>query len=225
MKAFILLTLSVLTASVFAQKPVADTRRTVTRAQVVPESARAARGLRSSTAQAAAARVNNPLMPALPEFSVQTRAGLAVSSRSLYQNAHWFLLYRPGNCLPCDRLMKVLGAGSGVAAGKSQAYTFLVADKDTASLDRVHSAFPELVNAVWVADATGASTAALKVHSAPVLYAMQGNTVAWSVAGNLGNPDLLEHKATAWLLASTPSAKAAPSTATSSTTSTSSSSH
>jgi hypothetical protein len=168
---------------------------------VVPASARAKPALRASTAQGAAARVNKPLLPTLPDFKLVTRDGLTVSSKSLAQTSNWILIYRRDHCLSCDRLMNALAAGSSVEAGKGQSFAIIVVGKNKAALDTVRANFANLVNATWVSDPAEESTRALKVHAAPVLYGMSGNTISWKLTGNLPSSALVEQRASAWLAA------------------------
>ena len=128
---------------------------TVRRAAVVPESLRAPRALRSSTAQTAAVRVDKPLLHTLPGFTVITRDGLSVSSTSLAKKSNWILVYRHAKCLSCDRLMNTIAAGSGIAAGKAPSYVIVVVGKDKAAFSKVLADYAGLSNATWVSDPTG----------------------------------------------------------------------
>jgi hypothetical protein len=197
----VLLATTPLTA-VSAQTPAAKTRfKGAARPAVeVPMSARPERNLRTSTAQSAAARVNKPPLHALPDFSVVNREGLTVSSKSLVQKSHWLLIYRRDHCLACDRLMNTIVAGSAAQAGMAPAFAVVVVGKDKAALDKVRASYENLANAVWVSDPLESSTTALKLHVAPVIYGMSGDSIVWTVSGSLSDSSLVERQASSWIM-------------------------
>jgi hypothetical protein len=141
------------------------------------------------------------VVPASARAKPALRASTTVSSKSLAQTSNWILIYRRDHCLSCDRLMNALAAGSSVEAGKGQSFAIIVVGKNKAALDTVRANFANLVNATWVSDPAEESTRALKVHAAPVLYGMSGNTISWKLTGNLPSSALVEQRASAWLAA------------------------
>ncbi len=168
----------------------------------VPASLRPSNVARASTAQTAAARINKPGLKTLPDFPVTTRDGLVVSSQTLAQKAHWLLIYRRDNCIPCDRLMNVLAAGSSVEPNQGQSYVIVVDSKEKGGLDKVRATYSSLANASWVADKNAVAIKALKAHGAPILYGMEGANIKWMVPGNLGKPANVDHMAATWVAGS-----------------------
>ena len=177
-----------------------------------PASSMPAAAARTSTAEGAAARGNKPPLKELPDFAVTARDGSAVQAQALTQSKHWLLIYRADNCLPCDRLMNVLAAGATSQQGQGLAYVIVVAGKDKNGLDRVRAQYDTLTNATWVADSSKQFMTALKPRGFPMLYAMDGSKIAWSVPGNLGNPALVEQMTSSWMANSGPKVSATDST-------------
>jgi len=154
---------------------------------------------RTSTVQRVAARGNQPPLKELPGFTVTDRDGHAVTTAKLSQPAHWLLVYRRQNCLPCDRLMNVLAAGGSSGVKSGQPYVILVAGKRADAVDRVRANYSTLSEATWLADRNEQAYAALKPRGTPMIYAMDGSKIAWNVPGNLGNPAKVEKMAASWI--------------------------
>jgi len=152
-----------------------------------------------STAQRMAALNNKPPLTELPAFTATDRDGKPVTARSLSKSTHWILVYRKQNCLPCDRLMNVLAASESPALKGGQPYVILVAGKTSDAVERVRANYSTLTNATWLADKDNRVFAALKPRGAPMIYAMDGSKIAWSVPGNLGNPARVEKIAANWI--------------------------
>ena len=154
---------------------------------------------RLNTAQRVAALNNRPPLKELPAFTVTDRDGHPVAAKTFSHSSHWLLIYRRQNCLPCDRLMNVLAAGDSNTLKSGQPYVILVAGKAPEALEKVRANFSTLSEAKWLADRDEQAFAALKPRGTPIIYAMDGNTIAWDVPGNLGNPATVEKMATAWI--------------------------
>jgi hypothetical protein len=179
-----------------------------------PASARPPRKVRPSTAEDAAVRGQHPPLKALPAFNVNGRDGLAVSSQTLSRQGHWLLILRRDKCIPCDRLMNAIATGNSVQPGGGQAYAVIVVGRQKDGLDTVHAAYSPLANATWVGDTQGQALAAFKPHGYPMLYAMDGSRIAWSVPGTLGDPARVEQRAAAWVAVKAPAAAATTSSST-----------
>jgi hypothetical protein len=161
------------------------------------------------------AAVNNqPPLKELPAFVASDRDGRAVPAATLSHNSHWLLIYRKQDCLPCDRLMNVLAASQSPGLKGGQPYVILVAGKTSDALERVKAKYSTLSDATWLADKDAQALAALKPRGTPDIYAMDGSKIAWSLAGNLGNPAKVEAMTAAWIAsASSSSAPSGSSTA------------
>jgi hypothetical protein len=148
------------------------------------------------------AAVNNqPPLQELPTFTASDRDGKAITAKALTRTSHWLLIYRKQDCLPCDRLMNVLAASESPGLKGGQPYVILVAGRTSDALERVRANFSTLGRATWLADRDAQAYAALKPRGTPVIYAMDGSKVSWSLAGNLGNPARVEAMAASWIAA------------------------
>lgn len=166
---------------------------------------------RLSTAQRMAARNNLPPLKELPAFTATNQDGHAITAKTMVRPTHWLLIYRRQNCLPCDRLMNVLAASESAALKGGAPYVILVAGKNSEAVARVQANFSSLSDATWLADRQGKVFAALKPRGTPMIYAMDGSKVAWTVPGNLGSPAKVEKMAAAWVASSPATAAAATS--------------
>ena len=166
---------------------------------------------RLSTAERMAAANNQPPLQELPDFAVNDQDGKPVAAKVFSRPTHWILVYRRQNCVPCDRLMNVLAASgsSGLSGGKP--YVILVAGKASDAVDRVRANYSTLSQATWLADKDNRAYVALKPRGAPMIYAMDGKKIAWSVPGNLGNPAKVEKMTAAWMTSGGTSAAKVPS--------------
>jgi hypothetical protein len=168
---------------------------------------------RLSTAERMAAVNKQPPLQELPNFAVNDQDGKPVSAKALSRSTHWILVYRRQNCLPCDRLMNVLAASGSSGLGGGKPYVILVAGKASDAVDRVRANYSTLSQATWLADKDDRAFAALKPRGAPMIYAMDGQKIVWSVPGNLGNPAKVEKMTAAWMTSGGTSAAKVSSTA------------
>jgi hypothetical protein len=152
-----------------------------------------------STAQRMAAMNNQPPLRVLPDFNVSDRDGRTVPAKTLQRATHWLLIYRTENCIPCDRLMNVLAASENSGLKSGQPYVVLVAGSTSEALEKVRANYSALSDAAWLGDRNGQALVALKPRGAPIVYAMDGNKIAWSVPGNLGDPARVEKMAASWV--------------------------
>jgi hypothetical protein len=154
---------------------------------------------RLSTAQRMAAANNQPPLTQLPAFTATDQDGHAVTAKTVSRTSHWLLIYRKQNCLPCDRLMNVLAASESASLKTGAPYVILVAGKSSEALARVRANYAGLTGATWLADRDDRVFALLKPRGAPMIYAIDGSKVAWSIPGNLGNPAKVEKMAASWV--------------------------
>jgi hypothetical protein len=164
-----------------------------------PESDKKKGNANFSTAQRMAAINNQPPLKVLPNFNISDSDGHVVTTKTLQRATHWLLIYRTENCIPCDRLMNVLAASDSSDLKNGQPYVVLVAGSKSDSLEKVRAKYSSLSGATWMSDRNGQAVAALKPRGAPILYAMDGNKIAWSVPGNLGDPARVEKMAASWI--------------------------
>jgi hypothetical protein len=162
---------------------------------------------RLNTAERAAVLKNKPPMKQLPSFNVADRDGKPVAAESLTAGKHWLLLYRRQDCLPCDRLMTVLAAGGNPGLNNGLPYVILVAAKTQDGLERVRANYGTLSNATWLVDKNDEALAALKPRGTPMLYAMDGNNIAWNVPGTLGDPTRVQKMAADWIASGSTAAR------------------
>ena len=161
-----------------------------------------------STAQTMAARAEEPLLH-VPAFGVTDIRGQAADINSVRPAGdpagHWLLLYRPERCAVCDKVLAALAASDSPLFKQGASLVVVVKPNGGAAtdgigiLDKMKSAYPSLANAAWVQDADGAAFAALKPHGEPVLYAVSGNDIGWTVHGSMNDPAALERLAHTWL--------------------------
>jgi len=186
----------------------------------IPESARPAVTSAHSTAEAGLPPKRRPAdtLPDLeamqmngvkaPVAHAASHGGSSATSASDKRKGHWLLLYRRENCVPCDALQNALAASASPQMDGGRPYVIVVANKgDTHGgnrLDALRARYSTMSNATWMEDSKGAMIAALKPRGTPMLYAMSGNRIAWSVPGALGDPAMVEHMAAAWLASSDP---------------------
>jgi hypothetical protein len=164
-----------------------------------PASAAPSPAAQNSTALAAAARSNRAPLKVLPGLHLSGRDGLVASPRALAPKAHWLLLYREAKCVPCDRLMNVLAAGAAAKPGQEASYVIIVDGHDRDALDSVRAKYASLANATWLADRNHQVMTMLKPRGTPMLYAMDGEKIVWSVPGTLGDAAMVERRASDWI--------------------------
>lgn len=164
-----------------------------------PESARPSLMNRLSTAQRAALNADKPSPRQLPSFTATNRDGQPVATAALPKSDHWLLLYRRDECVACDRLMTVLAASNTAAPRNGQPYVILVGGNQPNGLEIVRARYATLGDAMWLSDRNNEVFTALKPTGAPVLYGMDGTNIAWTVAGNLGDPARIATMASGWL--------------------------
>jgi hypothetical protein len=164
-----------------------------------PESDKKTGKQRFSTAQRMAVMNNPPPLKVLPDFNVSDRDGHMVTAKTLQRANHWLLIYRTENCIPCDRLMNVLAASESSGLKSGQPYVVLVAESKSDALEKVRANYSALRDATWMSDKNGQALVALKPRGAPIVYAMEGNKIIWSVPGNLGDPARVEKMAASWM--------------------------
>lgn len=181
-----------------------------------------------STAEAAPARRALPPLKILPDFPLQDRDGHTISAQTVgtrlvaartllapqptaaslitFQSpaiatpaTHWLLLYRDQACLPCDRLMNTLAASASADFQRGTPYVVIVAAKNRNGLETVRAANAVFSSATWLADTNHQALSALKPRGTPMLYAMDGNRIAFSIPGNLDNPALVNTIADNWI--------------------------
>ena len=78
-------------------------------------------------------------------------------------------------------------------------YIVLVATHTRTGLETVRAANPTFNSATWLADTTHQALTTLKPRGTPMLYAMDGNRIAFSIPGNLDNPTLVTTIADSWI--------------------------
>jgi hypothetical protein len=173
--------------------------------RATPTSMRPKQTNRLSTAQRAALNQDKPTPAQLPAFTVADRNGKRVNAAALSKSSqaatstHWLLLYRSQNCLPCDRLMNVLQASSSPDLKSGIPYVIVVSGNSQNGLEKVRANFGNLSAAHWMLDSDRQFLTALKPSSSPVLYAMDGQAIAWKLPGNLGDASRVEKLASAWI--------------------------
>lgn len=186
-------------------------KKKVVRVIPPPLSARPSAINRLSTAQRATLNADKPLPHQLPNFTATNRDGQPVATAALPKSNHWLLLYRRADCIACDRLMSVLAANGTAAPNNGQPYVILVGGKQPNGLETVRARYATLGDATWLADRDNRVFAALKPPGAPVLYGMDGTSIAWTMPGNLGDPARIATMAAGWLAAPTgPANNASP---------------
>lgn len=154
---------------------------------------------RVSTAERMAAINNNPPASQLPSFTATDRDGKSFTAASLAKSHHWLLIYRKQSCLPCDRLMTALNASESPSLKGGQPYVIVVASHTSDGLERVRATYQNLSEANWLADKDGQAYSALKPKGTPMIYALDGSRIAWSIPGTLGSPAKIEKMAGDWI--------------------------
>lgn len=164
-----------------------------------PESAKPGKLARMNTAERGEAF--NPQAPPrqLPNFVLTDERGMPTPAAGIAHKGHWLLLYRRYNCLPCDRLMNVLADSKSADLQSGVPFVILVEGKANNAAEQVRPNFKSMSKASWLTDSKQQVRTQLKVHGAPMLYAMDGTRIEWAVAGNLGNPEKVERIAASWV--------------------------
>ncbi len=182
-----------------------------TRRQALPSPAsiRPSVAARPSTAEAGPAHAGWKPLHELPSLALVDRNGHAATLAS-GASRHWFVFYRTVACVPCDRLMLALQASTSKELKAGKPYTIIVDSPDRDGLETVHAGFQGLSDATWTADRHKAVATTLQLRGAPILIAMDGDRVAWRVAGSLDSTQTIVHMADAWLAQNAATTSQAP---------------
>ena len=125
----------------------------------------------------------------LPLIALVTPAGQASTSASLVRPGHWALIYVPTECGGCGSLLRLI-----VKEEHPQLPPRIAIIVAGATADAVRAAvaqFPDLAQAAWFADPTGASAIALQLGTAPAVIGLDGDAIEWTISGVLaGSPDI-----------------------------------
>jgi hypothetical protein len=182
-------------------QPASDGRQ-VRRVMAPPKSATVQGLAARSTAQTMASHANAPLQQ-VPAFAVSDLSGKTTDISSFRASGHWLLLYRSEHCAACDKVMAALAKNESPLFKQGTSYVIVVkrsgAKAANGMLDQLKGNYPSLSSATWVEDVNGEGFTALKPHGEPVLYAVSGNQIAWTLHGTLKNPAMLERIASSWL--------------------------
>lgn len=155
-----------------------------------------------STAESGALHSRVPLRR-LPAFQATQIDGKSSDIGAFKQTKHWLLLYRRENCAPCDRMLQTLASSENTVLKTGTSLVILVADQGNKSngnrLDALRARFSTLSAAAWLEDSQGAALGALKPRGAPMLYALSGESIMWSMPGLPEEQATVEKRASAWL--------------------------
>jgi hypothetical protein len=164
-----------------------------------PESLKPGKLARMNTAERGEAFNPQPPPTHLPDLILTDDRGMSTPAAGIAHKGHWLLLYRRDSCLPCDRLMNVLAASKSTDLQGGVPFVILVEGKANNAAEQVRPNFKSMSKASWLTDSKQQVRTQLKVHGAPMLYAMDGTRIEWAVAGNLGNPEKVERIAASWV--------------------------
>jgi hypothetical protein len=133
----------------------------------------------------------------LSPFELVAVDGRAVRSSTLARPGRWVLIYVPVSCGGCDALLRLI-----VKADQPRLPAQVAIIVGHATVDTVLQAapqFPDLEEAAWYADPTGAASGPLQVGFSPAVFGMRGNAIEWTVSGVLGSSADVAATMTAWV--------------------------
>src|SRR5713226_99720 len=123
----------------------------------------------------------NPLPMAMPDFQIARPDGTAVSTTQIPQSGKWFLIYTKPNCVSCDRFLRIFSKAENPLLPSHIAIVVSGATPD--KIAEIAGKFPDLADATWYADPSEDGTAPLQIKGMPVIFGLNGSTVAWSIMG------------------------------------------
>ena len=138
----------------------------------------------------------------LPAFEVTALDGVRVSSAGLARQGRWLLVYVQPGCVPCEGVLNLLKEDG--AGGLPENVT-VVASGTAEETRALAGLFPNLTRSAWYADPLGAARDRLGLQGVPMVLAMQGSTIEWSIAGLLPDTASLQALFRAWAAGGSPS--------------------
>lgn len=171
---------------------------------------------RPSTAESGSLHTSKPPLHELPAFHAaapashaRTNASASAPADPMQRTGHWLLVYRTEHCIPCDRLMNALATSQSGDLRNGTPYTIIVGSPSPNAIESVRSSFGALQAANWLPDSDHSIFKSLQLKGYPEVFAMDGNRIAWKVAGNLGDPQAVLRMTDTWIAGSGAAADAA----------------
>jgi hypothetical protein len=145
---------------------------------------------------AAAVDAQRPSRP-LPLFTVYDAAGAAATSATFAAARRTVVVFvRPG-CRPCDQLLGTL-ARIAEPALASRVVLVIASPVEDAAAFAARSLPAGVEGAAWFADAGGEAWSALELKGLPVMMAVEGQRIEWTLSG-AADKRLVESVVRSWL--------------------------
>ena len=137
--------------------------------------------------------------PALPAFPLTRLAdGQPLASDALVRTGQWTVLVVRPACLPCRAVLQRFSADAGLRLEPGQ-LVIVLSGLTPAEAAAVRASAPRLAGAAWYVDASGAAAEALDARSAPALFGLRRDRIAWSLRGSVFIDAQWQGVVTPWL--------------------------
>ena len=130
-------------------------------------------------------------------FPLTALDGRPVSSASLARTGKWIMIYIPAACGGCDALLRLIRKEAQPML--PQRVAIIVANTSVEQVRHASTLFPDLAEAAWYADPSGASRQPLQVGLAPAVFGMNGGSIDWTLTGVLGSSSDVGAAMSAWV--------------------------
>jgi hypothetical protein len=135
----------------------------------------------------------------LPKFALKTLDGVSVQSASaLPAEGKWLLVYVQANCRPCDRLLSLVKTNEHPEIPPKM--IIVVSRVGSEAAAGMRAKYANLADATWYIDDPGDAWTALKMTGVPMVFAVQGKTVRWSLSGVLPSEDRVKSILASWVV-------------------------
>jgi hypothetical protein len=119
----------------------------------------------------------------LPQFSLTTPDGRVVASTTLVKPGRWVVIYVPSACGGCGELLRLVVKDDQPLL--PQRIAIVVGGVSPDGVKAAAAQFPDLAEAAWYADPSGASVGPLQLGSAPAVFGLNDDVIEWSLSGVL----------------------------------------